>query len=80
MYLRRRSINVSVFNYRLDRNHSEEMAGLRRLAAAWINAYNDFGKPEKVKLHRFLNFNAQKNMVTIELPANAVVMIELAVK
>jgi alpha-N-arabinofuranosidase len=50
------------------------------ITAARINAFNDFGKPEEVTLRNFTHFKAQKNTVTIDLPAKAVVMLELTAK
>jgi alpha-N-arabinofuranosidase len=47
------------------------------ITAAAINAYNDFGKPEQVKINKFKALSIKKNIVTINLPAKSIVMIAL---
>ena len=42
-----------------------------------INSYNDFGKKENVTLAAFNDVKVKENMVTVNLPAKSVVMLEL---
>jgi alpha-N-arabinofuranosidase len=41
-----------------------------------INSYNDFGKPEEVKIGAFDSVNIKNNVVTINLPAKSIVLVE----
>ena len=42
-----------------------------------INAYNDFGKPERVNTKEFKSIKIQKNIITVELPSKSIIMFEL---
>jgi alpha-N-arabinofuranosidase len=47
------------------------------ITAGRMNAYNDFGKPEEVNIKPFTGVRLQKGILTVELPAKSVVMLEL---
>lgn len=42
-----------------------------------INSYNDFGKPEQVTIKSFSDVKIKDNILSIQLPAKSVVMVEL---
>ena len=44
-----------------------------------INSYNDFGKPEKVNIKKFKSITTKKNILSVNLPAKSIIMIELKV-
>ncbi|MDZ7291968.1 MAG: alpha-N-arabinofuranosidase [candidate division KSB1 bacterium] len=47
------------------------------ITAERMNAYNDFGKTEAVNIQPFKKFTLKQNNLSIELPAKAIVMLEL---
>jgi alpha-L-arabinofuranosidase len=47
------------------------------ISAEKINSYNDFGKAEKVNIKEFKSMKIEKNKLTIDLPSNSIVMVEL---
>ncbi|HEX9974602.1 MAG TPA: alpha-N-arabinofuranosidase [bacterium] len=42
-----------------------------------INSYNDFGKPEQVNIKSFSDVKIKDNVLSINLPAKSIVMVEL---
>ena len=80
-------IHITISN--LDPNNSKavscELRGTNQvkfntgniITADKINSYNDFGKPEEVTLKDFKDVNVKGNMVTVNMPAKSIVMIEL---
>jgi alpha-N-arabinofuranosidase len=42
-----------------------------------INSYNDFGKAEEVKIEEFKSVKINNNVLTINLPAKSIVLVEL---
>ena len=47
------------------------------ITADKMNAYNDFGKPEEVKILPFTGTRIQKGILSVDLPAKSIVMLEL---
>jgi len=47
------------------------------LTATKMNAFNDFGKPEQVKLENFYQAKIKDSGLLVDLPAKSVVMLEL---
>jgi alpha-N-arabinofuranosidase len=47
------------------------------ITADKMNAYNDFGKPEEVKILPFIGTRMQKGILSVDLPAKSIVMLEL---
>jgi len=45
-----------------------------------MNSFNDFGKPEEVKLQKFTDCKIAENTLSVNLPAKSVVMVELVSK
>jgi alpha-L-arabinofuranosidase len=47
------------------------------ITADKMTAYNDFGKPEEVKILPFTGAQIQKGILNVDLPAKSIVMLEL---
>jgi alpha-N-arabinofuranosidase len=47
------------------------------ITADTMNAYNDFGRPEEVRIRPFSGVQLQKGILNVNLPAKSVVMLEL---
>ena len=47
------------------------------ITGAEMNSLNDFGKAEEVTLKDFNNVSINGNVLSIDLPAKSVVMVEL---
>ncbi|MDX2189186.1 MAG: alpha-L-arabinofuranosidase C-terminal domain-containing protein [Bacteroidota bacterium] len=47
------------------------------ITADKVNAYNDFGKPEKVNIQKFEGYKLSSNKLTISMPAKSIVCLEL---
>ncbi len=47
------------------------------ITAPSMNAYNDFGKPEKVNIQPFSDFKWNKDDLTVSLPSKSVVTLEI---
>lgn len=50
------------------------------ITASEINAYNDFGTPEKVKIQKFNQFKLNGTSLQVTMPAKAVVSLEILSK
>jgi len=42
-----------------------------------MNAYNDFDRPEQVNIKEFSAVKTEKNLLTVDLPAKSVIMLEI---
>jgi alpha-N-arabinofuranosidase len=55
-------------------NRSEIITGNK------INSYNDFGKPEEIKIEMFNGLEVKKNIISINLPAKSIIMVDVMVE
>ena len=80
-------IHISIANIDPDKNRNVEidLRGSKPLGTGkgeiitslQMNDYNDFGKPEKVNIQDFSDFNLKNNILTLNLPSKSVLTIEL---